>query len=342
MQTHYLEEENKKYDIGNKLYDRNIENGNKWNIVVIKDTKEVYGTNWRFIPMGTSLLEYGNAEYNWLYNEETGETIQLEEGSFTNLAYGDNLAVKDGLVFNLDPLNMEDSTSWGSAILHGFNGIEKDENGNVISGFSGTDFNFDGIDDYIEIYSESDFSASGLTIEMYGKLETEESSIGTIYKGPVEGSNKAFKYQVSNLMPICKEFNEIRFMISGTFYQGIKTGTKYQCKSAINDFHIPFKNDIYIGEPYVTFSLKEDGSFFVLLDGEKVAEDKFNDEYVKNYKEYLGNTSYPIIVGRSTKGVNPYNIKIKSYAVRVYNKALTEEEAIDNYEKTVAFRETMK
>lgn len=342
MQTHYLEEDDKKYDIGNKLYDRNIENGNKWNIVVIKDTKEVYGTNWRFISMETSLLEYGNAKYNWLYNEETGETIQLEEGSFTNLSYGDNLAVKDGLVFNLDPLNMEDSTSWGNAILHGFNGVEKDENGNVISGFSGTDFNFDGVDDYIEIYSENDFSADGLTIEMYGKLETEESGLGDIYKGPVEGSANAFKYNIFNSLPYCAEISERTFMLSGTFYQGIRTGTKYQCPTYYNDFHIPINNGVYIGEPYVTFSLKEDGSFYVLLDGKKVAEDKFNYEYVEHYKEYLGNTSYPITIGRAVSGETPIYRKVKSYAIRIYSKALTEQEAIDNYEKTVASRELLK
>ena len=299
MQTHYLEEENKKYDIGNKLYDRNIENGNKWNIVVIKDTKEVYGTNWRFIPIETSLLEYGDAKYNWLYNEETGEMIQLEKGSFTNLSYGDNLAVKDRLVFNLDPLNMEDSNSWGNANLHGFNGVEKDENGNVISGFSGTDFNFDGVDDYIEIYNENDFSADGLTIEMYGNLVTEDSRIGTFYKGPADGrSNKAFKYQIGNLLPVCGEEKEKMLMATGTFFQDIQAGTKYQCSRFDNDFHIPLKDDnTYIGEAYVTFSLKEDGSFYLLLDGKKVVEDKFNDQYVKHYKEYLGNNSYPIIIG---------------------------------------------
>lgn len=71
------------------------------------------------------------------------------------------------------------------------------------------------------------------------------------------------------------------FRIGTTFCQGISTGTKYQCTAASNDFHISFSDDIYIGEAYVTFSLKEDGSFYVLVDGEKVIEDKFNHDYAE-------------------------------------------------------------
>lgn len=125
------------------------------------------------------------------------------------IAYGENLAVKDELVFNLDSLNMEDENSWGDAKLYGFNGVEKDENGNVISGFSGKDFNFDGVDDYIKIYSDSDFSEDGLTIETYGKLETKSTRLGSIYKGPIEGSMYAFKYTTGNGGPCnCVEYGK--------------------------------------------------------------------------------------------------------------------------------------
>lgn len=166
--------------------------------------------------------------------------IQLEEGNYTKLAYGENLAVTDGLVFNLDPLNMEDENSWGDANLYGFNGVEKDENGIVISGFSGEDFNFDGVDDYIEIYSDSDFSGEGITIETYGNINENMWGLGGIYKGPSEGSKYAFKYMVGNML--LDHTNESRcFQIAGTFFQGIETGTKYQCPLYKNDFHIPIK-----------------------------------------------------------------------------------------------------
>lgn len=342
MQTHYLDEENEKYNIGTQLFDRDITNGNKWNIIMIKDTKKPYGTNWRYIPKETDLLDYGKAEYNWLYNEETGEIIQLEDDSYIELSYGANLAVKEGLVFNLDPLNMEDSDSWGDAKLYGFNGVEKDENGNVISGFSGEDFNFDGVDDYIEINSDSDFSQEGITIETYGVLNENSEMLGNIYKGPVGGSNYAFKYSVGNLACSGDPLN-LYFQAGGTFYQGIAAESNYQCKKySKNDFHIQLNNyELYEGDGYVTFSLKEDGSFFVLLNGEKVVEDKFNPEYVEHYKEYLSNKNYPIIIGKTASGSTFKCRKMKTYAIRLYNKSLSEEEAVDNYEKTIAYRELL-
>ena len=341
MQMHYLDNDNEKYNIGTELYNRDITNGNKWNIIMIKDTKKPYGTNWRYIPKETDLLDYGKAEYNWLYNEETGETIQLEDDSYIELSYGANLAVKDGLVFNLDPLNMEDENSWGDAKLYGFNGVEKDENGNVISGFSGEDFNFDGVDDYIEINSDSDFSQEGITIETYGVLNENSEMLGNIYKGPIEGSSYAFKYSVGNLACSGDPLN-LYFQVGSTFYQGIAAGSNYQCKYAKNDFHIPLNNyELYEGDGYVTFSLKDDGEFYILLNGKKVIEDKYNLEYVEHYKEYLSNKNYPIIIGKTASGSTFKCRKMKTYAIRLYNKALSEEEAVDNYEKTVAYRELL-
>ena len=131
---------------GEKLYDRNIENGTKWKIIMIKDTNKIYGSGWRYVTPGTEIENYGDVKNKWIYNEKTGETIELKEDNFVELSYGMNLAVKDDLIFNLDPINMEDENSWGNIKLHGFNGAEKDENGNIISGFTGNSFNFDGVD----------------------------------------------------------------------------------------------------------------------------------------------------------------------------------------------------
>ena len=337
MLSHDLDKENEKYNIGKQLYSRTLTNGDKWNVVIVKDVNVSYGDDCLYIAKGTGLLDYGEAKYGWVYNEKTGEIIQLEEGNFVELSYGTNLAVTDGLVFNLDPLNMEDSNSWGDAQLYGFSGIEKDEEGNVISGFSGTDFNFDGVDDCIEINSTADFSNDGITIEIYGKSIGTRSFLGSIYKGPSGGAKEAFKFGVGNGSCICMQGNS-KYIIQGTFYQGIATGTKYQCPSYANDFHIPLKEGVYQGENYVTFSLRDDGSFYVLLDGEKIAEDKFNADYVEHYKTYLANTEYPIILGANTEDDEIVFLKMKIYAIRLYNKALTEEESVENYEKTVASR----
>ncbi len=169
--------------IGEKLYDRNITNGNKWKIVMLKNSKEVFGTNWRYIPVGTDIDQYGKTKFAWVYDEDTSQAKVLEQDGFMELGYGMNLAVKDNIVLNLDPINMENEETWGDVNLYGFNGVEKDENGNVISGFSGNSFNFDGVDDYIEIYTDESFTDEGITIETYGKLDDRSRGIGNIYKG---------------------------------------------------------------------------------------------------------------------------------------------------------------
>ena len=331
-----------KYNIGETLIDRSVSNGNSWHIIVDNNTDISYGTGWKYISEGTDLLEYGTAKYNWLYNVDTGEIINLEQNSFVELAYGENLAVKDGLEFNLDSLNMDSDSpeSWGNVVLNGFNGVEYDEDGNVVSGFSGKEFCFDGVDDRIELYSDSDFSGEGLTIETYGNLQGFDSEyLGNIYKGPIEGSMNAFKYLVGNSS--CFAESRYHFQITGVFNQGNGTGSKYQCPNARNDFHIVLNDSISNGESYVTFVLKENGEFFVMLDGKKVAEDKFDEEYVEGYKQYLANNDYPIVVGMSATGDIPRYTKLQTYAIRVYNKALSEEEAIENYNKTVAYQKLL-
>lgn len=90
-----------------------------------------------------------------------------------------------------------------------------------------------------------------------------------------------------------------------------------QCPKSHCDFHIPLNNNkIYNGEAYVTFSLKADGTFLILLNGKKIIEDKFDADYALGYKEYLKNTDYPIIIGKSSLGSSLFAYyKIKTYAI---------------------------
>ena len=328
--------------LGTTLYDRTQANGTNWHIISTNKGEKIYGTGWNYIAKGTFIEGIGNSEHAWLVKAKTGEIVQLQEGEYTELKYGMNLAVKDNLEFNLDPINMGDNAgnSWGNVILHGFNGTEYDEEGNVISGFSGTDFSFDGIDDYIELYTNNNFSDKGITIETYGHLSGSVGNnrfgerIGNIYKGPVEGAYNAFKYGVGNTR--CFSEDSYDFMISGVFAL-VNNESKYACEHANNDFHIRLNDELYTGDAYTTFVLKNNGEFFVMMNGEKVAEDKFGEEYMKLYTETLNNPDYPIIVGRSATGDTPVNVKIKTYAIRIYSKALTEEESIENYNKTVEY-----
>ena len=107
--------DNSKYDIGEELRDRTLSNGDNWKIVSVNETKEIYGTGWKYVDKGTNLENYGETKYKWVINEETGDVVRLPY-EVTKLSYGDNLGVKDGLVLNVDPINMGDSNSWGDGV----------------------------------------------------------------------------------------------------------------------------------------------------------------------------------------------------------------------------------
>ena len=149
------------YNIGKTLYDNTFENSTIWDMIIINETQEKYGTGYKYIEKGTEIEGYGETKYNWLVNTSTGEVIELEEGTYIELAYGDDLAVTEGLVFNVDSNNIKnnDLESWGNNVsLYGFENNEPTESNGL---------EFDGIDDYVEFKSTADYS-KGFTLSFYG------------------------------------------------------------------------------------------------------------------------------------------------------------------------------
>ena len=166
-------DEMNKYYIGEKLYDRTLENGDKWNIVVENDSQKVYGTGWNFIAKDTDIQNYGKTKYSWLVNYDSGEIKQVNEDNYTSLSYKSSLAVTDNLVLNIDATNLEND-EWGDIEKHGDVKYSK-ENRSLY---------FDGDGDYLELTKNADFS-NGFTFEIYANLErlTYESKPGKIGMG---------------------------------------------------------------------------------------------------------------------------------------------------------------
>ena len=152
-----------KYYIGTPLYDRTLANGNKWNII-INENGDTYGTDWNYILKGTELYDYGPLQNNWLVNYKSGQIEELQENGYSNLKYGNNLAVTDNLILNVDPFSMSDSSSWGDNVkLYGV------ENGDGY-GWNESEIKLDGVDDYIEIYTDKFQANQGLTFEFYAQM----------------------------------------------------------------------------------------------------------------------------------------------------------------------------
>ena len=155
--------DNEDIALGEPLYDKNLYNGDKWNIVFTDNEK--YGTGWNYIAKGTNIEGYGKINNSFVINTKTKEIIELEEGKYDKLNYKDSVAITNNLALNIDASNLEDN-NWEGITKHG--NIEYD---NVRKGIL---FKEDG--NYLELNKTVSFK-DGFTFEIFMNLNTTGSSI---------------------------------------------------------------------------------------------------------------------------------------------------------------------
>ena len=109
MQIEMNTNNDSKTKLGKKLYDKNIENGSKWDIIVINDSKQIYGTGWIYLPKGSNISNI-TTQNSWLINTSNQDLTKLDDNSFTELSYSSTVGVTNGLIFNLDPSIIENAT----------------------------------------------------------------------------------------------------------------------------------------------------------------------------------------------------------------------------------------
>ena len=189
------------YFLGKQLKSPKLDNVN-WDIIILNNSQECYGDSWNFISKNTNISNYGATKYDWLVSYDTGEIIQLDENSFTELSSQSGLAVTDGLLFNIDAQNIysNDISTWGDNVsLYYFddtiydsynkrhNAYNEEISYGDVTKFNGYDrqrsynakdyidlnkkaFKFNG-NNYIEIYNKDGFDFSnGFSFEFYGNL----------------------------------------------------------------------------------------------------------------------------------------------------------------------------
>ena len=313
------------YSVGKPLYEKSLKNSNIWDVIVINETQEVYDTGWRYIEKGTNIKDYGDAKYNWLVSEETGEVIRLEEGKYTELSYNDELAVTEGLIFNVDSNNMNnnDLTSWGEGVtLYGFENNEETESDGL---------EFDGEDDYVEFKSTADYS-KGFTLSFYGKnLE----NLGYFFA----------KQRENDIEYSC------RFCLYGELFSFNTSKNRSDSKWAEDNsgsngnLNIPCS---YILGDTAYFDLTfdaENNEFKLYKNNELVDSDTVNPDYWNGEnggKQIFEDDTISCYIGRVYRGnggseIGEWNYsKITIYSLRLYNRSLNESELKSNYDKTVA------
>ena len=352
--------ENKAPNIGVALYDKNIENGSKWNIIYDVKNDKTYGTGWIYIPKETELSGYGKCKNNWLLNYNSGEVVVLEDDEYTNLNYNENLAVKDNLIFNLDSTIIENGSKESIQEQLGSNvelvNFDWDEN----SGITNKSFNFDWNNDYIKIkYDNADekkvLAENGYTFEFYGIINDGK---GWDYKGNpldknhytydgifcynnnVENGDAAFRFGIE----IQDNWKSLKWNAGlGNYESDFSESSGSLHNIHYKNVYEPNKEVYYT----VTLDCTQDYSdveteYYKAVcykNGQKVYDGRYNKKSWKYFVDNnLNNLTY-FNVGRAQMS-NPgwwFYTKMNTYTLRLYNRGLTEQEVKDNYEKTVGY-----
>lgn len=320
---------NNKYCIGKPLYDKTIENGNKWNIIVENKTRKTYGTGWYLISKYTEIENFGKTNYTWVANYTTGELNRLEN-DYVELSYENGLAVTDGLIFNVDFLNMSDINSWGNGVkLYGFD--DKDEEG----GYKDNALVFDGKNDYITIDGNLDVKDE-ITFEFFGNIKQygkpEES-----YFVPLLGAYNAR----SDYDGLCIRMYSVGKSHINTNFGYSNCGNSDIWESDGGKHNLKVDCNVEIGKKDNMFTVTynhNDCMYKVYLNGSLVKEAKLDKTYWENFRNNDVNSIKYYQIGKVTWWNFTRFFDGKIYSTRIYNKALNETDVMENYNKTVAYR----
>ena len=352
---------NNNYNFGKRLYDKTIENGNRWNIIVLKENNKTYGTDYTYVEKGTQIAKNEISEYSWIINNKTGEIIKLEENSYVELSYNSSVGTTEGLIFNLDPSVIEDANKDNIESKMGKNVELINFDWNENSGLTKKSFNFDGVNDYIKIQYDNEeekqtLAKNGFTFEFYGILDG-----GTSYMP--EGTTNNTQYRGIFCYWNGKESNQalFRFGIDGNpSFMSLKWNAGYgkflsDYMEADNiQWNIHYKNVYEPGKKhFYTITLNTNESYKVgeeeyykqimYMDGNKLYEGNYNKKsWDKFVNENINDLKY-FCIGRSsmqTEGAWHYS-KMNAYTLKLYNRGLSEEEIKNNYNKSVAYHDAL-
>ncbi len=363
--------------LGKELNTRNLNNTSNWHI--IKVNEKSYETGWNYIEKGTELEGYGKAKNSWLINYETGEVIQLGEDNYIDLSAGDMLAIKDSLIISIDSsiVDKEVKTieevkeTLGSGVtLHGF-----DETGTEESGLTNESFNFDGENDWIEIDYDSverkkELIENGFTFEFYG-----DTTKATVVDGnKVDSTNPdnnggGFGWWDGIESHFAKlHFNMLRkdkqLIIKWTGATGLKEYPEI-LRSNDNVWEVSGMGNGTGWNAVAVHNLGNAEDFYATVTFNPKSSKKLNDETVFEIKlyingNYIGNGWYykgywdnlqkeinnlnKICIARTSMNRDNYWLypKMKIYALRLYSRALTDEEVNKNYEKSVEYHSLLE
>ena len=355
MQIDMTTNNDSKTKIGKKLYDKNIENGSKWDIIVINDSKKTYGTGWSFIEKG-SKISNTLTDKSWLINDQTQEIIKLEDDTYTELSYASSVGTTEGLIFNLDPSIIENATKDNINEKLGENVELLNFDWNENSGLTKSCFNFDGVNDYIKIKYDNEeekniLAQNGLTFEFYGIYDggTSYNPDNTIktdrYKGLFCYWNGLENGQASARFGFGSYGKEIEWNTGGYRDNEI---SDYSQEGYPWNICYPETEEIQSNkEIYFTISIdcsQENYKHTLYANGVKLYEGNLNKDYWDYFSQNMLKDLKYFCVGRSSMNKNGswHYSKLNAYSIKLYNRGLNAQEVKENYNKAVAYHNLLQ
>ena len=296
------------------------------------ETKDTYADDWYYVEAGQDVPGLGVLKSSYIINYKTNSAVKFDGTKHTILKKNGNLGVTGGLVYNADPTNMADGSakSWGNAVLHGFeNGIEYNADGTVKSGWTPTAFITDGVDDYVEMKIENANFNDGLTIEFYGKVPTITQNAGS-YAGEVHFFSKGVSFRDGICLGYWNEKSssskdQLWFGYSGHRHWWVQNGIFDNVDTYITLTSSPSdpRGRVWINQEEITH-IRSAGS----CTWEKILSN-------------LNNKDNGFIFGKGTDSTGDNYSKLHIYSIRIYNKALNDEERLANYNATIAYHDIL-
>ena len=357
---------NEEDKLGEKLSKKDVSNPN-WHM--IKDEENTYADGWYFVEQGNDLPNGSKAKNNWVINYETGEVKQLKE-KYASMSIGDSVAVKEGLVLNIDTAMMDKKENWtideiesalgNNVKLHNFAAEDLGSK----SGFNSDGFLLDGENDYISITSNTkldDLFNKGFTFEFSGTCNGSYRDFDSVQDVGLTGECALFSINTSNfsdLSPfvICSQNNNIFAKVGGRndLY------SRWSSKNWGENMYIPCSiqqnkpitfslvldlsktgNDINVkGNDYTGYKLS------LYIDGKEEQSSYLNSTQWDEFKKRLRDTADTFYLGvfRNIYADNQ-NDKASQYGkmslenLRFYTRPLNAEEIKLNYDTRLAYNE---
>ena len=314
--------------LGEPLHDKDLVSGNQWKVILDTEKQEKYGTGWYFIEKNTEIEKYGKTKNEWVVNYEEGQINQLEEDKYMQISYANGLAVTDGLIFNADAINMEDSSSWGEGVkVYGFD--DENESG----GYRDNALYFDGINDYITIDGNLNVDKE-ITLEFYGNIEKCGNNrfsfvpLFSAYNGKNSGTAglcmRMFSYHQNTIVT--------NFGYNSCGNKDVWEGNNAQHNLAIR-YNIKLNQDVMFTATYNY----ENSIYKIYSDGQIIKEAKISQSYWENFRTNDIPSIKYFQIGKSMWNAITEYFTGKMYSARIYNRTLTDSEVLENYEKTVAY-----